>query len=460
MGGAVDEFERAAGVADGLEDADAFDDGAEGEGGVGVELAGGFEGGQGAAGFAVKTLQQAERLVVEAGTGFAGETGEVERLGEAAARSFAQLLVEGDPWFVFGRNFAAPAAGLGGGVGFVERVADDHGHPREHALAHVGALGEGEALEQAFVEDVEVGGEGEVGFVDVAEGGGGAAHQERGGPVGVGVAQGGGAERVDVHGDGSATEAGIAHGAAEAPSIPTVVEGRVGDGEAGGKNVGHVVEDDGHAVVPAFGGGVLQPFVAFAVAALGDAAAVDIGPAEEAVLLGVQAVIDHAPHGGGIGCVEAGDEQESGGHRGFDDGGEAAEVGVGHDAEAVLAEGSEDGQLGIDGGFVVAGDGVRGVGAGRGGLVGFGGLDDGADFQRQAADQRDEADAAVADFAAVVEAGAHGPPFVAFEKLPEGFLDGAGEILAGDFLVERAIEADDLVGRDLAAAGIIFRQLA
>ena len=456
--GAVDEFEGGGFVAEGLIDAEALDDGAEGFGGVFVMGAGGLEGSEGFAGFAVETLQHAKRFVVEAGGRFAGDAGEVERLGESGARALAQLFLQSDPWCGGGVRLPSPVAGLSAGEGAVERVADDGGHPREDFERHVSALGEGEALEEAFVEDIEVRGEVEVGFVDIAEGGGGTAGDERGGPLGGGIAQAARAEGMDVDGDGAGGELRCAHRAAGGRVIPAVVKCGVSDGEPGREDGRVIVEDDGQAVVPAFGGGILQPVVALAVAALGDAAAVDVGPAVEPDAFGQQAVIDHAAHSLRSRSVETCHEHESYTDRRIEDGGKAAVIGVVDDAEGVVAEGAEDGEFGVDRGFVVTADGIAGVRAGWWSGVRCGRLDSGFDFQGDTAYEGDEADAVGGDFALVFETAADGPPLFAIEEGAQGLLDGSDVLLAGDFLFERAVETDNLVGGYSAAFGVVFRE--
>ena len=69
------------------------------------------------------------------------------------------------------------------------------------------------------------------------------------------------------------------HGAARTPVIPTVVERRIGDGEAGRKGRRHIIENDRDTLIPALACRAEQPVVALAVSAFRCAPAIDVGPA-------------------------------------------------------------------------------------------------------------------------------------------------------------------------------------
>ena len=262
------------------------------------------------------------------------------------------------------------------------------------------------------------------------------------------------------HRTGAELEVGPGHGATDGPCIPAVVERRIGHGKTGGEDVRHVVEDDGDPGVPAFPGGGLQPFVALAVAALGHAASVDVSPAVKAFLLGSQAVVDHPPHGVRGGRVEARDEQEAARDGRVDDRGESAEVGIEDDAEALVVEGAEASDLRINRSFVDAAHRVAPVWARGCRFVGRRWLDGCLDLQRHAADEGDVTDAPVHHGGLALLVLPERPPTALAECLPQRFLDGCGELLARDLLLDRTVKADDLVHRDAASQRVVSGQRA
>ena len=167
-----------------------------------------------------------------------------------------------------------------------------------------------------------------------------------------------------MHGNRAWDELRGAHGSTGRPSIPATIKCRVGQGESGRKNGGGIVQIDRNPVVPTFSGGRAQPLVAFAVGAFGNAPPVDISPAVETGSFGQEGVINHATHGVGGRGIEPCDKKESVGHRGIEDGRKASEVGVLEDAEILVVECPEHGELGIHRSLIVATDRIPGIGAG------------------------------------------------------------------------------------------------
>ena len=83
-----------------------------------------------------------------------------------------------------------PCAGCGGDIGAapnrigtVERIADDHPHPRKGPLGHPTALGESEPGHEPVLEHIEVRGERQIRLIDIAERCRSSMRQERPAPV-------------------------------------------------------------------------------------------------------------------------------------------------------------------------------------------------------------------------------------------------------------------------------------
>lgn len=112
-------------------------------------------------------------------------------------------------------------------------------HPGEAGRGEPGGFCEGGAGEEALVKEVEVAGDGEVGFPDVAEGCGGTAKEERAGPVFGAAAEMGGAEGVEMtdNGAGSEAEGRVFKDAADAVAIPAKIEGGVRQGPVNGDEI-------------------------------------------------------------------------------------------------------------------------------------------------------------------------------------------------------------------------------
>ena len=125
-----------------------------------------------------------------------------------------------------------------------------------------------------------------------------------------------------------------------------------------------------------------------------------------------------------------------------------------------MSESSEHGQLGIDGGLVVTADRIAAVRPWRGRGFGRRRLDGRFDFQRHTPHEHHEADAAARNFLFVAESGPHAPPFLALEDGAKRFLDGFDIVLPADFLLQRTVESDDVLGRNGAPLGVVFGQSA
>ena len=292
-------------------------------------------------------------------------------------------------------------------------------------------------------------GEGEVRFVDIAEGGGGASGEEGGDPMACGIADGGAAEGVDMNGDGAADEAeiGADEGAGSVFGIPAEVEGGVFHGVGFGEEFGAVIEDHGGASAAGFFDDGVEPFIAFGVAFVGDVAGIDVGETGEAFLFGGEGIGDHFADDVWGGAIEAGDEEDFWVMEVFD-GGEATVVGViegAGDLAEMEAEGSE---FGVYGSGVDRADGRRAV-LGIAGVFGAFG-----DFQGDATDEGDEADLVGFDGTEGVIGGAKFPPGVGGHGGADGFGDGSIVFIARDFLGFGAFEAEEMVFGDVAFFGV------
>ena len=198
------------------------------------------------------------------------------------------------------------------GEGAVEGISDKGDHPREGELGLVGGLCEREAGEERANEEIDVRGEAEVGLVDCAHGGGGSVSEEGADPVFGFGANGFGAERVDVVGDGASTEPGGGHfeGAVTILGVPTCVESDLVPGGVFGNDVGPSVNFDFESAGLEEKRGAFDPVIAHAVGIVFflDGAEVEEGAAGEFCFFGIDRILDHAANDGGGRAVEAGDE--------------------------------------------------------------------------------------------------------------------------------------------------------
>ena len=198
-----------------------------------------------------------------------------------------------------------------------------------------------------------------------------------------------------------------------------------------------------------------HPVIALRVAAAGDVPAIDVGPSPEAVLFGHDRVVNHGPHHGSGGRVEARGEEHSGKNRVIQNLCEAAEVGILHDTGGRPVSQAQRRNLAIHRSVVARGDRRRDVARVRRwrnrGVR--------RNLERHAPHDGNEADRCLNDRFFVVR-NAHGfPPAVGFHFLAQGSGDGALEVGAGDFLRGRASEAHDLGGRDAPPPGVVTRKL-
>ena len=186
-------------------------------------------------------------------------------------------------------------------------------HPGETGRGEPSGFCEGGAGEEALVEEIEVAGDGEVGFPDVAEGGGGTPKEERARPVFGAAAEMGGTERVEVTDDGAGGEAEgrVFEDAADAVLIPTEVEGGVRQGPVSGDKIGRAVDVEGDPVFAIERGALAEPFLALFIGVVFEGE-VDDSATGEAFVFDFDGIVDHAFDGSVIGSVEAGDEEESG----------------------------------------------------------------------------------------------------------------------------------------------------
>ena len=176
----------------------------------------------------------------------------------------------------------------------VERISDGDVHPGEGGGGHRGGLGEGVAFEEAVGEDVEMDGEGEVGFPDISERGGGAAAEEGAAEWRCRLAQLFGAERVQVAGDGTGDEFEfrMEEGAIDVGGVPAEVEGGVTHRVVTGKAVWSEIDDGGKPAGAEELFAFANPKISRLIAGtfLGE---IQIGKAKEAGLFGGNGVSDH-----------------------------------------------------------------------------------------------------------------------------------------------------------------------
>ena len=229
----------------------------------------------------------------------------------------------------------------------------------------------------------------------------------------------GGAEGMEVDGDGATFEAEgfVEEGAVAMRGVPAVVERGVTHGVVSDVGVAVAIDDGGDSNLGVVERDVAEPVFADLVGAV-FLGAIEIAHAPEAFFLRDDGVVDHASANFIAGSVDAGDEEGSlevyfvGACFAF-------EVGVvegAFDGEALVGE---EGEFGIDGGFV-----LHLVRSADGFFSGFGGF--AFDADGDAAEANEDADFLVGGDGFAIGTDGVGPPLVLFEAFAEGVAEGGG----------------------------------
>lgn len=253
---------------------------------------------------------------------------------------------------------------------------------------------------------------------------------------------------MDVHGDGSFAEAEVRveEGAAGVEVVPTEVEGGIGHRVVFWIGVLEAVDDGGDAGGVAGFGDVGEPFVALGEF-VGD---VDVGEAPESGFFGFYGIADHALAGFELRGIDACGEEEVG-DAGCGEVFFAFEEGVVQNAGVLQSGDAEEGEFGIDGGVVAAGDGIAGWW--RRGVFGFWGWED---AEWDAADGNEDANLVFDGEEDAVGVTAALPPGFGLEVFDEGIAEGGLELGACDVLSFGERKADEVFLRDVACGAVGF----
>ena len=211
---------------------------------------------------------------------------------------------------------------------------------------------------------------------------------------------------VHSHGSRPKSEARLGERAVHCARIPPVIDGRIGDRVSVRQGGFGIFKKNGKAERPHGGGGVIHPAIPFRIPSLRDAAPVHIRPPPEAVPLGGNRIVNHPSHDERSRSVQPGGQDEPGIDRIVEDGLVAPKVVVADHARRARHGDAQRGQLAIHRG-VIARRKLRGHAANK-----CGGRDRrvGGNFERDASDDRNEADGCAAHDRLAVPVFRHRPP--------------------------------------------------
>ena len=232
-------------------------------------------------------------------------------------------------------------------IGPVERIADHHAHPGECAHRHVSALYKGEATHQSILKNIQIGGEREVGFVDISQRRRDSARDERATPIRGRATEGIRAVGVqmDRHGSGFEPKILPCKWSIHIARIPSKIDSRVGNGKLISECRGQIVENRGNSALAENLDEVAHPIITLSVAAICDIPPVDIGPAPETFLLDHERVVDHGSHHRSRGAVKPCWKQHPGENRVIKNLGESAEVRIFNNTRGLPIRKSQGGNL-------------------------------------------------------------------------------------------------------------------
>lgn len=210
------------------------------------------------------------------------------------------------------------------------------------------------------MEDVEVVGKGEEGFVNVAHRGSGTMSKDGAAPAPVRVPEFECAVgmKMDGHCPSLELEVLVQQGPIAVVRIPAEIEGRIIHRVVGDIGIGVSIDHGGEADLPVHYGDFLKPqvshFVTFALPSQ-----VEVGHPPEAAFLDRPGIVDHAPADFGGWSIDSAYHQEVG-LRQVHDGDVPAKVGIGDLSGDVVAFDPEEAEFGINRGFIAPRVGRKG----------------------------------------------------------------------------------------------------